>query len=317
MNRRHAVVVEGGRTLVVSEVDDPVLARPVLTRCSFLDFRNFYLNERVTAGVDRAGRPRTCSIGQAWLAHPDRRQYHGVVMAPGQHVPGALNLWRGFAVTPRAGVCERYREHVRTVICGKDDALFAWVWNWLAAAVQQPGQPAETALVLRGLRGTGKGLFVRPFGEALRVALSAGRQHEAPDGPFQRAPTGHGGAVRRRGVVGRRQGGGIRLEDADHRAGDPRSSAKAGTWCSRATSCTSSWRRTASGSSPRAWMSADSACSTWSRSIRAIPRTSRRSSTSWTTAAAPRSSTRSSTTNAATATCGRRRTRRACANRRS
>ena len=165
LNQRHAVVRESGKTIVVTEEQDPVLGRRTLTRSSFADFRNFYLSETVVVGTKKTGAPVRESIGQFWLTHPDRRQYDGVIMSPNADVPGYLNLWRGFAVTPAPGDCARITEHLYTVICRKDDDLYAYVNGWLAMAVQHPECRAEVALALRGKRGVGKGLFVRTFGE--------------------------------------------------------------------------------------------------------------------------------------------------------
>jgi Family of unknown function (DUF5906)/Domain of unknown function (DUF3854) len=160
LNQRHAVVREGGKTLVVTEEIDPVLARRVVTRSSFADFRNFYLRESVTIEPNRA-----VSLGQYWLTHRDRRQYEGVVMMPNRVVPNYLNLWRGFAVTPAPGSCAVFKSHVYDVICGGNDTVFGYVWSWFADAVQHPERSADTALVFRGGRGVGKGITVRTFGD--------------------------------------------------------------------------------------------------------------------------------------------------------
>ena len=99
-----------------------------------------------------------------WLAHPARRTYAGgVVFKPAGYgetpkvKPGQLNLWRGFAIKPEAGDWSLYREHIRTVICGGNDAEFAWMMDWLAHSVQHPHKKPGSALVLRSEeKGTGK-----------------------------------------------------------------------------------------------------------------------------------------------------------------
>jgi hypothetical protein len=165
MNRKHAVVREGGRTIVITDDYDPVLERNVLIRSSFRDFNNFYLPQVVQTGVNKStGVPTFRRLGPFWLEHRDRRQFKGVAMLPGGDVPGYLNLWRGFAVAPRPGSWEKLHEHIFEVICGANDEAFKYVKAWMAAAVQRPGQRAEVALGLRGRRGVGKGHFVRSFG---------------------------------------------------------------------------------------------------------------------------------------------------------
>jgi hypothetical protein len=159
LNRKHAVVTEQGKTLVITEARDPILERSVVTRSSFADFRNQYLNEYLDEGKKRK------PVGHVWLTHPHRRQYGGIICAPNQEVPGYLNLWKGFAVEPCAGDWTMFREHIRNVICAGEEALYEYVVAWLGHAVQYPNRLPEVALALRGGRGAGKGMFARTFGE--------------------------------------------------------------------------------------------------------------------------------------------------------
>ena len=163
LNERHAVVAEAGRTVVLTEDYDPVLERQVVRRSTFADIQNRYASTRVQT-VTPQGRPTTRGLGHAWLNHPHRREYQGVVFAPNQDKPGYYNLWRGYAVEPKAGDWSRLRTHIRDVICWGDETLFRYVMAWMAHAVQVPGEPAEVALTLRGPQGVGKGIFVRELG---------------------------------------------------------------------------------------------------------------------------------------------------------
>jgi hypothetical protein len=72
-----------------------------------------------------------------------------------------MNLWRGFAVDPAAGDWSKFRAHIFNGICDYDKAAFEYVLNWLARLVQRPGEHGQTALVLQGDEGTGKGIFGR------------------------------------------------------------------------------------------------------------------------------------------------------------
>ena len=165
LNSKHAVVPEGGKTIVITDEHDPVLDRYVLTRSTFADFRNRYLNEYVDTGrTTRAGEPIRVALGHFWLRHPDRREYAGIVMSPNRDVPKYWNLWRGFTVTPQPGTWTRLRHHIQHVICAGDQTVFAYVSAWLAYCVQHPDRQAEVALALRGLRGTGKGILARALG---------------------------------------------------------------------------------------------------------------------------------------------------------
>ena len=163
LNKRHAVVREAGKTVVINEEWDHALGRHVLSRSSFHDFRNFYRNRRVVVGT-KNGKPQLEPLGHYWLDHPARRQYRGITFSPSEVTPGYFNLWRGFAVRERPGDWSRMRAHIHGNICSGDEVLFGYVLGWMALCVQKPGNPAEVALVLRGRRGVGKSFFGRWFG---------------------------------------------------------------------------------------------------------------------------------------------------------
>jgi hypothetical protein len=128
----------------------------------FQDLRDYYCNQPV---IDHKGEEST--KGSAWLRHRARRQYENLVLKPGGApiIGSDYNLWRGFSVEPNEGDFCFYEDHMRRNICADDHDLFVWLWNWMASAVQNPARPAEIAIVLRGDRGTGKGLFTKFFGQ--------------------------------------------------------------------------------------------------------------------------------------------------------
>ncbi len=96
------------------------------------------------------------NLAKHWLRNPQRRQYKGVVFAPGREVPHHLNLWRGFAAEPKPGDCSKFLAHVRDNVCHGNEARFSWVIGWFAQMFQQPDKKLGTSLVLRGKQGTGK-----------------------------------------------------------------------------------------------------------------------------------------------------------------
>lgn len=104
-------------------------------------------------------------IADEWLRWSNRRRYERIVFLPGQSTPkGAFNLWRGFAVDPKPGDWSRLKAHILGNICSGDGGLCEYVLNWMAHAVQRPGEPGHVALVLRGKRGTGKGKLAETLG---------------------------------------------------------------------------------------------------------------------------------------------------------
>jgi hypothetical protein len=159
LNTRHAVVMVGGKCVVLNENVDPVLGSPEITLSSPADFRAFYGNHKVFAGE------KSVSLGAHWLSHPKRRQYEGIVFAPGCETPKHYNLWQGFAVEPKPGDCSLYLNHVHDVIASGDDEIYDYTIAWTADAVQNPAKRPGTAIVLRGKQGVGKGVFCSQFGK--------------------------------------------------------------------------------------------------------------------------------------------------------
>lgn len=161
LNRKHAVIMIGGKCVVMNECIEPIFGRHELTFSSVSDFRNFYDNERYV----QSSESRPTGIGRIWLSSRERRQYQGIVFAPGEDVPDHYNLWRGFAVEPKKGDWSLYRDHVFNVIARGNEEIFFYLMAWMAHTVQQPGgERPGTSIVLRGEQGSGKGLFVTQFG---------------------------------------------------------------------------------------------------------------------------------------------------------
>jgi hypothetical protein len=123
-------------------------------------FANTYLSNE--GGSDNGGRQL---LSKSWERWDERREYldPGLVFEPNSppYAPGKLNLWRGFSVEPKLGDWSLLRNHVRDVVCGGNEKLFDYVIKWMAYAVQHPERPDETAIVMRGKPGAGKG---RTFG---------------------------------------------------------------------------------------------------------------------------------------------------------
>jgi Family of unknown function (DUF5906) len=157
MNERYVVVNEGGRAVVYRPRFDPVLKRHCYESISFEDLKKLYLN--VTIQVGRKQEP----LAEYWLRSPDRRQFiGGVVFRPdGNAASDELNLWQGFAVTPKKGSWKRAEEHIFRVICRENEEAYLFLYGWMARLVQFPAERAEVAIVLIGPEGTGKGILAR------------------------------------------------------------------------------------------------------------------------------------------------------------
>ena len=171
MNKRHFVVNQAGEVLVYSPNYDETLKRECLERFTFENLRRLYQNKRLAVGYKRDGAPITKDQGTAWLDWSERRQYPGgVTFLPGQETPeGKFNLWRGWAIAPKAGDWSLLKAHIKHIICSDDETAFGYVMGWLARLVRLPGEQGEVALVLRGGKGIGKGTLanamLRIFGQ--------------------------------------------------------------------------------------------------------------------------------------------------------
>lgn len=175
MNQLHAVVVQG-KVRVLSWIEtqpkddlepSDFAGRLVVDLQSFDDFRNRYRNKPVVVGFDKLGNPKTMGRGAWWLDHERRREIKGLCFKPGAEaeIDGFQNLWRGWAVEPNPGDWSKMREHVRTILASGNEEHADYILKWTAWAVQNPARQAEVALVFRGGRGVGKGIFARAIND--------------------------------------------------------------------------------------------------------------------------------------------------------
>lgn len=166
INANHAMILLGGRCVIMNEIVDPIFGRPDVSFSQVGDFRNYYANRR--HWVASAEGTKSVSVAKLWLESPERRQYKGVVFSPGQEVAEHYNLYKGLAVEPKAGDWSLFADHIREVIASGNDEIFAYIIAWMAHLVQFPGgQRPGTAIVMRGKQGTGKGFFVSQLGALL------------------------------------------------------------------------------------------------------------------------------------------------------
>lgn len=168
MNDRYIVISNfGGKCRIVERINDPILGRSRITKQSFDDLRNAYMNKFVECGKDEKGNPKYMPLGKWWLQHPNRKQARQLLFAPNKVVDPAegYNLWQGFAVEARPGNCSVFLDHVQRNICNGNKEHYEYLLNWMARAIQHPACPGETAIVLRGAMGVGKSFLARVFGK--------------------------------------------------------------------------------------------------------------------------------------------------------
>ena len=149
LNDHHAVVMIGGKTVIVREDETP----------TFMGYKDFCLRH---ANL-KIGRRAATKI---WIESDHTRRYDELVFDPSGRCPStSYNLFRGLSVEPVAGKCDLYLRHVKEIICAGDQTVYDYVLGWMAHAIQKPTELPGVALVLRGYQGTGKGTFAQHFGK--------------------------------------------------------------------------------------------------------------------------------------------------------
>jgi hypothetical protein len=167
LNADFSVVNEEGKTRIFEERLNDAFNPPrwEIKRWSFESFRDFHCDRFVEVGTDAKGRPITQPLGKWWLANPNRRKFKDVVFKPrGNEKPQEYNLWRGFSCDAVPGDWGLYRTHLFENICSGNQEHYDYLIRWMARGVQQPDAQGEVAVVLRGIRGAGKGVFTEGYG---------------------------------------------------------------------------------------------------------------------------------------------------------
>lgn len=171
MNARHAFLShEGGKVRVCEfayELEDPNEVDPERQRRRWVtylqsatDFKATH-NNRYVEFKNKDKEAVFKPLGDVWLGWEHRRQHRALTFNPsaGELVGDKLNLWRGFPVKPKAGDWGLFKAHILHVMAAGDEEVADYIIRWLALAVQRPAEPAGVALVFKGGRGSGKGLF--------------------------------------------------------------------------------------------------------------------------------------------------------------
>jgi len=157
LNKSHFVVPLGGTMCIATETRDPITGSLHITVGKMNDFNLRYRNWTTSTG----------NVAYLWLKSPKRRQYQGLVFAPGKETPGYYNLFRGFSVEPVKGKCHLFWHHLYFVICRGNRVHYRYLRKWLAHLFQRPDELPGVAIVIQGKQGTGKSIFVDLIGSLL------------------------------------------------------------------------------------------------------------------------------------------------------
>jgi Family of unknown function (DUF5906) len=134
-------------------------ARGLVKPLKVAAFHLLYANQMIQIPAAK-GATKLAPQSKLWLVHPRRREYTTADDYPaGMEPPGALNLWKGLAVEPKAGKWPVIEEFLRDVICAGSQPDYAWLLNLLRWKIQNPTENPEVAISLQGAQGVGKGTF--------------------------------------------------------------------------------------------------------------------------------------------------------------
>ena len=165
MNAKYGIVTQGAKTIIVEKQLDAEEDNPfVYTSKEVLRDRYRWKKVLLPSGGDV---PIQKPVVDLWLESRKADQYKRVDFDPSRPPGGnggTYNIWTGFAVSPQPGDWSLMQEHIAENICNGDGELTAWLLNWLALGVQQPGDLIGTAPVLAGLPGVGKGILAHTYG---------------------------------------------------------------------------------------------------------------------------------------------------------
>lgn len=162
LNERCALVRVGSKIVIADFRTPQPGAQGITYAMGYLDIAAFNTRHAGQfAPLTKPGdKPRP--LAAAWLSHPQRRQYEGVVFSPGEAVPpNILNLWQGYAVAPEPGDVSPWLRLLEALV--PDPATRRYVLMWLAWKVQNPGGVPDTVLVFTGGKGTGKNSLFTPL----------------------------------------------------------------------------------------------------------------------------------------------------------
>ncbi len=126
-----------------------------------------------------------CNVTQMWRKHENCARFDKIMFKP---LPDGVverkqefsdhNLWKGFKISAidsmrfltRAGRSDTaaqvrpFLEHLMYVWCKGEQALYNYTLNWMAWCIQRPYRKTEVSLVIRGDKGSGKGIIMKILG---------------------------------------------------------------------------------------------------------------------------------------------------------
>jgi hypothetical protein len=166
MNSKYAACLLSGKFRISKEVYNTVRGFHTVDFIEINSFKNFFANRHCMIYTAKGGMQKAKLI-DVWMSWEGRRSYESVMFDPtGKAGDETFNLFRGFAVQPKKGSWGKMKSHIYNVLCSGNEKYFWYLMAWMARIIQDPGGDRPgVAVVLRGGKGVGKGMFANAFGK--------------------------------------------------------------------------------------------------------------------------------------------------------
>lgn len=178
--RNYSIVLVGKNTAVAYWKDENIAGggRHKVMQLITLGAFNTYNANKSTVVEDSEGNEKHVGVTGPFIKRA--RRFEGLTYAPGQGpvVHNHLNMWRGFGVKATRGDWSLMKQHMLEVLAGGNQEQFDYLTKWTAWTFQHPGEQAEVVVVMRGLKGGGKGVYGRSM---CRIFGSHGLQISNPE----------------------------------------------------------------------------------------------------------------------------------------
>ena len=139
--------------ILINRMDTQVIATK--------DFDSRLSGEVVVSGVDKKGQPYYIPANLYWRGNTNKIIYRSIAFTNQPVSNDTYNLFTGFGIKPKKGICDKILNHIKVVICaGNEENNIAFI-NKLAWEVQNIGKPSRVIVILKSEeQQTGKGVFL-------------------------------------------------------------------------------------------------------------------------------------------------------------
>lgn len=162
----------GNPCVLINRLD----AQPI----SIHDFNRRLSGEVVHVGFDNSRQPKYMSASKFWEGNSRKRIYNKIVFTNGKVDPDHYNLFTGFGIEPKKGICELILNHIKEVICSRDETNYNAFIKLLAWQIQNIGKPSRVIVMLKSeQQQVGKGTLLQDI--LIKIYGNAGYQTSEMD----------------------------------------------------------------------------------------------------------------------------------------